>query len=221
LDSSGTAVKGKGEIRSAWRIIMVGDDPGRILESNVVMNLSSPSAIANTDWIKAGKASWDWWSGSLGADGKPAFTTTNMKYYVDFAAKSGLEYMLVDAGWSDRDITKMNGKVDIPDLVEYAAAKNVKVWIWLYAGFVAKQAEEAFALYEKWGVAGVKIDFVERDDQEGIEFYYKTAKSSRRTSFDDRFSWMYKTIWPGKNLSQCNELRSCTGYGAIERGHKR
>src|SRR5678816_618309 len=82
LDSSGTAVKGKGSIRSAWRIIMVGDDPGRIIESNAVMNLSSPSAIANTDWIKGGKASWDWWSGSLGADGKPAFTTANMKYYV-------------------------------------------------------------------------------------------------------------------------------------------
>ena len=177
LDSSGTAVKGKGSIRSAWRIIMVGDDPGRIIESNAVMNLSSPSAIANTDWIKGGKASWDWWSGSLGEDGKPAFTTANMKYYVDFAAKSGLEYMLVDAGWSDfRDITKMSGKVDIPDLVKYAATKNVKVWVWLYAPSVAKQAEEAFSLYEKWGVAGVKIDFVERDDQDGIEFYYNTAK---------------------------------------------
>ncbi len=178
LDSSGIAVKGKGSIRSAWRIIMIGDEPGRIIESNAVMNLSSPSAIANTDWIKGGKASWDWWSGSLGADGKPAFTTANMKYYVDFAAKSGLEYMLVDAGWSDDDLTKMNGKVDIPELVKYAAAKNVKVWIWLYGGTVAKQMNEAFPLYEKWGVAGVKIDFVERDDQEGIEFYYATAKKA-------------------------------------------
>ncbi|MEO6358782.1 MAG: glycoside hydrolase family 97 protein [Ferruginibacter sp.] len=179
LDSSGIAVKGKGSIRSAWRIIMIGDDPGRIIESNAVMNLTSPSAIATTDWIKGGKASWDWWSGSLGADGKPAFTTANMKYYVDFAAKSGLEYMLVDAGWSEfRDITKMTGKVDIPELVKYAAAKNVKVWIWLYAPTVVKQMEEAFTLYEKWGVAGVKIDFVERDDQDGIEFYYTTAKTA-------------------------------------------
>jgi alpha-glucosidase len=179
LDSSGIAVKGKGSIRSSWRIIMVGDEPGRIIESNAIMNLSSPSAIANTDWIKGGKSSWDWWSGSLGADGKPAFTTANMKYYVDFAAKSGLEYMTVDAGWSAiRDITKMNGKVDIPELVKYAATKNVKVWIWLYAPTVAKQMDEAFALYEKWGVAGLKIDFIERDDQEGIEFYYKTVKKA-------------------------------------------
>ncbi|WP_207632579.1 glycoside hydrolase family 97 protein [Foetidibacter luteolus] len=178
LDSSGIAVKGKGSLRSAWRIIMAGDEPGKLIESNAVMNLTSPSAIANTEWIKSGKASWDWWSGSLGADGKPAFTTANMKYYVDFAAKSGLEYMLVDAGWSGRDLTKMNGKVDIPELVKYAAAKNVKVWIWLYGGAVATQMNEAFALYEKWGVAGVKIDFIERDDQEGIDFYYTTARKA-------------------------------------------
>ena len=176
LDSSGFAVTGNGDIRSAWRVLMIGDHPGRLVESNAIMNLSPPSDITNTDWIKGGKASWDWWSGSLGADGKPAFTTDNMKYYVDFAAKSGLEYMLVDAGWSGMDITKMNGKVDIPELVNYAASKNVKVWIWLYARAVMKQMEEAFPLYEKWGVAGLKIDFVERDDQDGIDFYYKTAK---------------------------------------------
>ena len=177
LDSSGFAVTGNGDIRSAWRVLMIGDVPGRLVESNAIMNLSTPSAVENTDWIKGGKASWDWWSGSLGADGKPAFTTDNMKYYVDFAAKSGLEYMLVDAGWSAiMDITKMNGRVDIPELVKYAASKNVKVWIWLYGKAVMKQMEEAFPLYEKWGVAGLKIDFVERDDQAGIDFYYKTAK---------------------------------------------
>ena len=178
LDSSGLAVKGAGDIRSAWRVIMIAGTPGKLLESNAIMNLSPASLVKNTDWIKAGKASWDWWSGSLDANGKPAFTTDNMKYYVDFAAKSEIEYMLVDAGWSGNDITKMNGKVDIPGLVKYAAAKNVKIWIWLYAGSVAKQIDEAFPLYEKWGVAGVKIDFVERDDQEGIDFYYKTANAA-------------------------------------------
>ncbi|MEP6749485.1 MAG: glycoside hydrolase family 97 catalytic domain-containing protein, partial [Bacteroidota bacterium] len=178
IDSSGGAVDGKGELHSAWRIIMVAGEPGKLLESNAIMNVSAATTLANTSWIKPGKASWDWWSGSLGADGKPAFTTANMKYYVDFAAASGLEYMLVDAGWSEYDITKMNGKVDVPALVQYAAAKNVKIWIWLYAKAVDKQMEDAFSLYEKWGVAGVKIDFVERDDQGGIDFYYRTAASA-------------------------------------------
>jgi alpha-glucosidase len=178
IDSAGMAVIGKGELHSAWRVIMMADQPGKLLESNAIMSLSPATTLTNTNWIKAGKASWDWWSGSLGADGKPAFTTVNMKYYVDFAAKSGLEYMLVDAGWSEADITKMNGKVDIPAVVDYASMKNVKVWIWLYARAVDKQMEAAFSLYEKWGVAGVKIDFIERDDQAGIDFYYRTAASA-------------------------------------------
>jgi alpha-glucosidase len=163
---------------SAWRVVLVGDEPGRLVESNVITSLNPENAVADTSWIHAGKASWDWWSGSLGPDDKRAYTTENMKYYVDFAAKSGFEYMLVDAGWSDRDITKMNGKVDIPALVNYSRAKNVKIWIWLYYGSVDAQLEEAFPLFEKWGVAGVKIDFIERDDQRGTDFYYRVAKAA-------------------------------------------
>src|SRR5262249_38011082 len=163
---------------SAWRVVLVGDEPGGLIESNVITSLNPESEIAETTWIHPGKASWDWWSGSLGRDGKHAYSTENMKYYVDFAAESGFEYMLVDAGWSDRDITKMNGKVDIPALVSYARGKNVKIWIWLYYGSVDAQLEEAFPLFEKWGVAGVKIDFIERDDQRGIDFYYRVARAA-------------------------------------------
>ena len=164
---------------SAWRVLLVGAEPGRLIESNVITSLNPESAIKDTSWIHAGKAAWDWWSGSIGADGKHAFTTENMKYYVDFAAKSGFEYMLVDAGWSARNaITKMNDRVDIPELVRYAAAKGVKVWIWLSYDATDTQMEEAFPLYEKWGVVGVKIDFVKRDDQRGIDFYYRAAEKA-------------------------------------------
>jgi alpha-glucosidase len=161
---------------SAWRVLLVGDEPGRLVESNVITSLNPESEIVDSSWIHAGRASWDWWNGTLGPDGKSAYTTETMKYYVDFAAQSGFEYMLVDAGWSGRDITKMNGKVDIPELVRYASSKNVKVWIWLYYASVDAQLEEAFPLYEKWGVAGMKIDFIERDDQRGVDFYYRVAK---------------------------------------------
>lgn len=164
---------------SAWRVLLVGDEPGRLVESNIITNLNPESEIKDTSWICPGLTAWDWWSGSIGPDGKPAFTTTTMKYYVDFAAKSGFPYMLVDAGWSvPDDITQMNGKVDIPELVRYAASKNVKIWIWLAYREVDRQMEEAFPLYEKWGVAGLKIDFVERDDQRGIDFYYRAAQKA-------------------------------------------
>jgi alpha-glucosidase len=85
--------------------------------------------------------------------------------------------MLIDGGWSARgDITKMNGRVDVPEVVRYAATRNVKVWIWLGYGDTSKQMQDAFPLFQKWGVAGLKIDFVERDDQEGIDWYYRVAE---------------------------------------------
>jgi len=173
------AVEGTLPHHSAWRVLMVADDPGRLVESNLLDDLNPPNRVEDISWIHPGKASWNWWVDDVGKDGKPAFTTENMKYYVDFSAQSGFPYMMLDAGWSaGRDITKLNGKVDVPELARYAATKNVKVWIWLYSGSVMQQMKEAFPLYEKWGVAGVKIDFINRDDQEGVQFYYDVAREA-------------------------------------------
>ncbi len=180
-DDPEVVVSGTLPHHSAWRVLLVGDQPGKLIESNVITSLNPESAIKDTSWIHAGLTAWDWWSGSLDASGKHAFTTATMKYYVDFAAKSGFPYMLVDAGWSARNnITQMNGTVDIPELVQYAASKGVKIWIWLTYTAADAQMEEAFPLYEKWGVAGLKIDFVERDDQRGIDFYYRAAENAAR-----------------------------------------
>src|SRR6266536_1224617 len=133
LDDPETAVIGALPHESAWRVLLVGTEPGRLIESNVITSLNPDSAIQDTSWIRPGKASWDWWSGSLGPDGKPAYTT-----------------------------------------------KNMKVWIWLGYRETAKQMEAAFPLYEKWGVAGLKIDFIERDDQDGIDWYYRVADLAAR-----------------------------------------
>jgi alpha-glucosidase len=181
FDNPDLAVEGTLPYHSAWRVIAVADDPGRLVEANLLDDLNPPNRLEDTSWIHPGKASWNWWVNDVDKDGKSAFTTDNMKYYVDFAAQSGFPYMMLDAGWSvGRDITKLNGKVDVPELVRYAAIKNVKVWIWLYSGSVMKQMKEAFPLYEQWGVAGVKIDFVNRDDQEGVQFYYDVAREAAK-----------------------------------------
>ena len=178
-DDPEIAVSGSLPHHSAWRVLLVGDEPGSLIESNIITSLNPESTIKDTSWIRAGLTAWDWWSGSIGPDGKPAYTTETMKYYVDFAARSGFPYMLIDAGWSAPwDITKMNGKVDVPEVVRYAASKGVKVWIWLTYVEVDSQMDQAFPLYEKWGVAGLKIDFVERDDQQGMAFYYRAAQAA-------------------------------------------
>ncbi len=164
--------------KSPWRVIMLADQPGHFAETDVVTSLNPECRIADTSWISAGKSSWDWWCGSRNKAGEIAYTTETMKYYVDFAAENGFEYMTIDAGWSGEDITKCRDNVNVPEVVAYAKSKGVKVFIWLYSRFVWNQMEKAFPLYEQWGVAGLKIDFIERNDQAGMDFYYRVAEKA-------------------------------------------
>jgi alpha-glucosidase len=173
------AVSGAVPHKSPWRVMLIGDQPGRLIESNIVMNLNPPSAIKDTSWIKPGKSAWNWWSGdgTTGPGVRGGMDNATMKYYIDFAGASGFEYMLIDAGWSaPNDVTRSIPRIDIPELVRYAAAKNVKVWIWLHWTSVDRQMNEAFPIYEKWGVAGVKIDFMDSNDQRMVSFYHRVAK---------------------------------------------
>jgi alpha-glucosidase len=180
LQNSEIAVSGALPHQTAWRVIMVASDPCRFVESNVMTNLNPECRITDTSWIKPGKSAWNWWNGSLNKEGKSEFTTQNMKYYVDFAAEAGLEYMTVDAGWRGDDITVCNNNVDVPEVVQYAQTKGVKIFIWVDGTHLWRQMDEAFPLYEKWGVAGVKIDFILRDDQPGIDFYYRAAEEAAK-----------------------------------------
>jgi len=180
MQNQDIAVIGDLPHNTAWRIIMVAPDPGRFIESNVITNLNPPCRIDDISWIKPGKSAWDWWNGSLNKNGERAYTTETMKYYVDFAAESGLEYMTVDAGWSGADLTICRDNLNVPEVVEYAKKKNVKVFIWASGTNVWRQMDEAFPLFEKWGVAGIKVDFVLRDDQPGIDFYYKVAEKAAK-----------------------------------------
>jgi len=176
FDDPQYAVEGTLPHHSAWRVLAIADNPNRLIESTLQYDLNPPSRVEDTSWIHAGKASWNWWVNDVDAEGKPAYTTVNMEHYVDFAAQSGFRYMMLDAGWSGRDLTHLNGRVDVPALVSYAAKKNVQVWVWCYSESVMNQMNEAFPLFEKWGVAGVKIDFINRDDQVGVQFYYDVAR---------------------------------------------
>jgi len=174
------AVTGPLPHKTAWRIIMVDSEPTHFMMSNTLTNLNPECRITNTSWIKTGKSSWDWWNGSLNKEGERSYTTETMKYYVDFAAESGLEFMTIDAGWSGGDITVCRDNVNVPEVVAYAKTKGVGVFIWVGGANVWRLMDEAFPLYEKWGVAGLKIDFILRDDQPGIDFYYRVAEKAAK-----------------------------------------
>jgi alpha-glucosidase len=179
LDEPGIAVTGSLPHNSPWRVLMIADHPGRLIESNIILNLNPPCALADTSWIKPGKSSWGWWSGNsaTGTDFRGAMDTRTMNYYTDFAASSGFPYMLVDGGWSGpNDVTTTNPQIDMPEIIRYAAGKNVKIWLWLHWTSAERQMADAFPLYEKWGVVGVKIDFMDSNDQRMVDFYRRTAK---------------------------------------------
>lgn len=180
INDPDVVIKGALPHQSPWRVMLIGDRPGALIESNAITSLNPPPS-GDFSWAKAGKASWEWWSGRMNREGKREFSTENMKYYVDFAADSGFPYMLVDSDWSVADdLTRMNGSIDIPELVRYAATKNVKIWIWCHWALLDAQLEPALAQFERWGVAGIKTDFLSRDDQAMIDFYYRSAEAAAR-----------------------------------------
>ncbi len=185
IDEPGIAVDTATPLASPWRVFMIGDEPGRLIESNIVLNLNPPSKIKDTSWIQAGKSAWDWWSGEAAPSVKfkPGMNTATMKHYIDFASASGFQYMLIDAGWALAhrsgpedyaalaDITQVTPEIDMPELLRYAREKHVKIWLWSHWSSVDKYMDQAFPLFEQWGIAGVKIDFMNRDDQQMVDWY--------------------------------------------------
>ncbi|NWF84026.1 MAG: glycoside hydrolase family 97 protein [Bryobacteraceae bacterium] len=187
-DEPGILVNRSTPMETPWRVILIGPTPGALVESDIVLHCNPPSRIQDTSWIKPGKTSWSWWSGDLAKNVpfKPAMNTETMKHYIDFSAEAGLEYALIDEGWSatvngrSRDLTRTNPALDLPAILAHARQKNVGVWLWAHWTFVDMQMEEAFPLFEKWGVRGVKIDFMDSDDQRMVGFYHRSAALAAR-----------------------------------------
>ena len=161
-----------------WRLLIISEDDKDFVDCDLVYQLSSPSKLSNTDWIKPGKVAWEWWHGKV-VEGEKFIGGVNTKtylYHVDFAAKYGLEYILIDAGWTDKyDLTQVNPKVDIEKIVRYGKANNVNVIVWCPGHTLFNQMEEALDFFAAHGVAGVKADFFGREDQTGIEMYEAIA----------------------------------------------
>ena len=165
-----------------WRLLLINSRPGALIENNyLILDLSRPSVLADTSWIVPGKAAWDWWSGRLArnVNFEPGMNTATMMHYIDFAAEHHIEYMLIDGGWSPlNDITQTIPEIDMPAIMAHANSKKVKVLLWALWTAVLEQGDMAFPLYEKWGVAGVKIDFMDRDDQEMVNWYEEISRKA-------------------------------------------
>jgi alpha-glucosidase len=190
---------------SPWRVVMLGEQPGDLIESQIIWNLNDPCAIEDPSWIKPGISAWDhWWSGEVKMD------TETILEYIDLADEMNWEYMLIDWNWygppfasdvggaanPNADITTVIDAVDMPKVIEYAKKKEVDLLLWLLWEHAEKQMDEAFALYENWGIKGVKIDFMQRDDQDMVNWYHKVVKKAAEHHLTVDFHGAYKpTGW--------------------------
>ncbi len=192
---SGSKERFDDDLLTPWRVLMIGDNPGSLIESEIIQNLNEPCAIKDPSWIKPGKSAWDhWWSGEVKME-MPV-----IKEYIDFASKMGWKYMLVDWQWygpfnsPDADITKCAPQLNMKEIIDYAAQRNVKIILWMYSTDVNRNSayKKAFPLYHKWGVAGIKIDFMDSDDQQMVNWYHDIIKCAADNQLLVDFHGAYK-----------------------------
>jgi len=162
-----------------WRIIGVAATDAELITNSLVYLLQRPSELTDTSWIKPGKVAWDWWNDRnlAGVSFKPGVNTETYKFFVDFAARTGLEYIILDEGWyKTGNLLQVTPGLDMPALLAYAREKKVGVILWAVWKTLANQLEPALAQFQAWGIKGVKVDFMQRDDQPVIDFYHRVAR---------------------------------------------
>ncbi len=167
-----------------WRVFIIADEDKQLVESNLVFQLSRPNKIENTDWIKPGKVAWDWWNANnvYGVDFEAGINNTTYKYYIDFASEYGLEYIILDEGWtkSTTNILACSPEINVQELVEYGKTKNVEVILWCLWGPLNDNLDAALDLYQSWGVKGIKVDFMQRSDQYMVNYYERVAEAASK-----------------------------------------
>ncbi len=166
-----------------WRLMVISDDDRTFADCDLVYQLSEPASIGETDWIRPGKAAWEWWHDYVveGEDFVGGINTKTYLYETDFAAKYGFEYIVVDWLWTDKyDLSLFNPDVDIKQVIDYAGSKGIGVILWCPAHTLYDQLDEALDLFAGLGAAGVKADFFGREDQTGIRMYEAIAKAAAK-----------------------------------------
>ena len=162
-----------------WRLLIVAKNDSELINCDMVYRVAEPCRIADPSWIKPGKATWDWWHGTVvtGVDFRSGMNTETFKHYIDFASKYGLEYVLVDAGWSVRDnILGVRPGMDFEELVRYGRTKKVDLLIWMHYRSFHQDIETIVRHFSEMGIKGFKVDFQDRDDQLIEDYMYAAAE---------------------------------------------
>ena len=173
----------KGARSFPWRIVGVAENDAALITNQMVYMLAKPSQIADTSWIKPGKVAWDWYNANniYGVDFKSGVNTATYKHYIDFASKHGIEYIILDEGWYKLgNLLQVVPEMNIEELVSYGKQKNVGIILWVVWKTLDDQFAPAFDQFTKWGVKGLKVDFMQRDDQKVMNFYDRVTREAAK-----------------------------------------
>jgi alpha-glucosidase len=178
-----------------WRIFSIAENEAGLIGNNMVYLLASPMGMTDVSWIKTGVVMFDWWGKNniYGVDFKAGVNTETAKYYIDFCAAHGFRYFLFDDGWCPKDdlLHEVPG-LNMAEVTAYAKTKGVDVMLWVIWHAVKKQWDQAFDQFEKWGIKGIKMDFMNRDDQPMVEFYEAVARKAAEKKMVVNFHGAYK-----------------------------
>lgn len=180
-----------------WRLMVIADTDGELIDNTLVYQLASELKLTDTDWIKPGKVAWDWYNANnvYGVDFKSGVNTPTYKYYIDFASRYGLDYIILDEGWYDittSDLLHPVPDIDMEELIAYGQEKNVDIILWVTWKALEDQFTEALDQFEAWGVKGIKVDFMQRDDQWMVNYYERVAKAAADRKLLVDFHGSYK-----------------------------
>ncbi len=181
-DTEDYIAKGKGNRTFPWRVLAITHDDKEMPTNTLAYQLASPSRIkGNSSWIRPGKVAWDWWNdwGISGVGFQAGINQETYKHYIDFAAKHGLEYIILDEGWytpKSEDMLTVIPDINLPELVRYGQQKNVGIILWTVFNVLDAQLDEACKKYAAMGIKGFKVDFLDRYDQEGVDMIYRIAE---------------------------------------------
>lgn len=193
-----------------WRILSVSDEDIEQADNDLVYLLGDPAdPEADWSWVKPGKVAWEWWNdwNLVGVDFKTGVNNRTYKYYIDFASRNGIEYIILDEGWAvnkQADLFQVVPEIDLPELCRYAEERGVGIVLW--AGYWAfnRDMDKVCEHYSKMGVKGWKIDFMDRDDQQMVQFYTRAAQTAAKYRQFVDFHGAYKPV--GLNRTYPNVL---------------
>lgn len=195
LKEANYIAKTAGKRSFPWRYFVIAGEDGDLVENNMTFKLAPPLEIKDPSWLRPGQVSWEWWNGAspYGVDFVSGYNEETYKYFIDFASEFGIPYIIMDEGWAKttRDPYTPNPHIDLFELIKYGKERNVDIVLWL-TWLTVEHNFEVFEKFKEWGIAGVKIDFMDRSDQWMVNYYERVAKEAAKHELFVNFHGSFK-----------------------------